>query len=74
MDKNLLDYATVMKLNKAAAFLTFIVKEVYEYLNLKTDDGALIFDVRNKYFEVEVLKKDLDSLNTHLNLLKRDAK
>lgn len=66
LDKGVLNYGIVIKLNKAAAFLTFVTKEIYDYINMKSDDGAMIFDVRNKYIEVKEFKKQLDVLNSRL--------
>ena len=46
---------------------TFFLIEIYNYFNLKTEDGVVVFDVRNKNFEIDELEKELSILQFHLH-------
>ena len=48
--------ATLLRYNRAVAYFSFFVKELYSYLNLKTNDGKFYYKIRaslpkNKYQE-----------------------
>ena len=62
-DENILNYETMLRFGKAAAYLTFFIKEVYEFWNVNSEDRQLIFQIRSKNLEVENLKKEKDNLD-----------
>jgi len=65
-NKNVLNYGFVLQQSKAASYITFFLIELYDYYNLKTEDGVDVFDVRNKNIEVERLEKQLCILRNHI--------
>jgi hypothetical protein len=50
----------VLKINKAASFLTFILKEIYDYLNLKLKDGTLLICMRKQKHESKKSKEKMN--------------
>ena len=56
----------IMKFNKAMSFMCFIIKETYEFVKQKTQDGKFLISLRklnalylNYKEKVDVLKKKL---------------
>ena len=58
-----LNYLTLIRLNKTIAYITFVLKEFYEFLQLKTEDGEFIITIKEikSNFDENVLK--LENLN-----------
>ena len=48
-----LNYLILIRLNKPIAYSTFILKEFYEYLQLKSEDGCLILSIKEIKSEYE---------------------
>ena len=48
------------KINRPISYLTFFIKEVNEFINLKTLDGVFYFELRVKNAELQKLKKELE--------------
>ena len=53
---DLLSPSTLLKYNRAVAYFSFFLKDLFSYLNLKTEDGIYFFKIRaslpkNKYIE-----------------------
>ena len=53
---DLLSPSTLLKYNRAVAYFSFFLKDLFSYLNLKTEDGKYFFKIRaslpkNKYIE-----------------------
>ena len=53
---DLLSPSTLLKYNRAVAYFSFFLKDLFSYLNLKTEDGVYFFKIRaslpkNKYIE-----------------------
>ena len=48
------------KINRPVSYLTFFIKEVNEFINLKTLDGVFYFELRVKNAELQKLKKELE--------------
>lgn len=59
----------LMKLNKAIAYLSFFLKDVFEYANSKGPDGTNITFVRNAIAEqtklVEEMQKIVDAIGSN---------
>lgn len=66
-DKSILNYEAMLQYGKAAAYLTFFVKEVYEYWDVNPVDRQMILEIRSKNLEVENLKKEKDTLDYIIN-------
>ena len=53
---DLLSPSTLLKYNRAVAYFSFFLKDLFSYLNLKTEDGVYFFKIRaslpkNKYID-----------------------
>jgi hypothetical protein len=53
----------MLQYGNAAAYLTFFLKEVYEFWNVNSEERQLIFQIRSKNLDVENLKKEKDNLD-----------
>ena len=56
-----------MKFSRSVSYMTFILKEVYDYLNLKTADGTYIYLIRTARKTNGVLKEKRDKLSHFMN-------
>ncbi len=63
---DLLSPATMLRYNRALAYFTFFMKELYAYLNLKTDDGQYFFSIRKNLPKNEYQEK-INKLQLLLN-------
>lgn len=52
-----------IKLNRCVSYMTFILKECWEYFSSKTSDGVLIFKLRKINKEMEAIKSEIAKLN-----------
>ena len=46
----------MIKINKSVSYMAFILKEMYDFANLKTQDGTFLYqikDARTKYTELK---------------------
>jgi hypothetical protein len=53
----------LLKLHRSVSYMTFILKEIYEYTIAKAQDGTPLYTLRNA-------KNDLITLNEKLSILK----
>lgn len=49
----------IAKINRPISYMTFYLKEIYDYMSLKTLDNVYYFELRNKNAELQDLKKQL---------------
>jgi len=52
----------LLKLNKCVSFMTFIIKEIYEYVNSKFSDGTLVLKIRLQIAEYNSKKEKIEKL------------
>jgi hypothetical protein len=55
-DTHLLNPTYMLKISKPASYLTFIMNEIYEFINRKSEDGILINNLRkckNEYLRIK---------------------
>ena len=52
----------LLKLNKCVSFMTFIIKEIYDYTILKSSDGALLVKIRSQISEYQMNKEKLEKI------------
>ena len=52
------------KINRPISYLTFFIKEVNEFMNLKTLDGVFYFELRLKNAELQKLKEKLEYIES----------
>jgi glutaredoxin 2 len=50
------------RLNRPISYLTFFVKEAYDYVKLQTSDGVFYYELRNKSEMLTKLKERVDVL------------
>ncbi len=62
-NKNILVSSNIIKINKTMSYVTFIMKEIYDYVNMKTSDGTLIMNLKKQKLELEKLKEKINKLN-----------
>ena len=48
MKPDLFSPATLLRYNRAVAYFSFFVRELFTYLNLKTEDGKYYYRIRSK--------------------------
>ena len=63
-DHNILNMIKMAKISRPMSLFCFLFKEVYDYINLKTEDGHYYYDIRIKKAQ---LKKYLDFINLYDN-------
>ena len=61
LKSDLFSPATMLRYNRALAYFIFFMKELYTYLNLKTEDGQYYFKIRANLPKNEYLEK-IDNL------------
>jgi hypothetical protein len=49
---NVLASHFLMKQNRSVSYMTFFLKEIFDYFSLKTSDGMLAFKIRNIHNEI----------------------
>lgn len=57
----------LLKINRCVSYMTFILKEVCEYVCAKTPDETPLFAIRNLNRKISATKEKLDNLNSILN-------
>jgi hypothetical protein len=58
----------LLKINRCVSYMTFILKETFEYFNLKAQDGVLIFTLRNEKNKIQKLKDKVEEGKKILNI------
>jgi hypothetical protein len=61
---NILQSHIMVKYNKPISFITFIIKEIYEFLNRKTEKGELYIKIKQNFVLLSNLKQNLKKLET----------
>ena len=62
----LLSPSTLLAYNRNVSYLTFFLSELYNYLNLKTDDDIYYYKIRNEYFELNQYINRINNLKANL--------
>ena len=57
----------LMKINRAIAYLSFTIKEIFEYANAKGPDDICLTLIRNAEKELEKSRKAYDEVNSILD-------
>ncbi len=50
----------ILRKNRACSYISFIVKEIYDYYSAKAYDGFYIYKIRNLYMETKKLSEWLE--------------
>ena len=58
----LLSSHELLKISKTISFLSFIVKEIYDYANRKTEDGMKVSILRRIKIKTELYKEKVKNL------------
>lgn len=58
----LLSSPDLLKLNRCVSYMTFIIKEIYDYYSLKTSDGTLVFKLRKAKANIQKLKEEAEKV------------
>ena len=56
-----------IKINRSMSYMTFIIKEAWDYFSLKNSEGVLIFTRRQAYFERTALGMKIFNIQNLLN-------
>jgi len=51
-----------MKINKTISYVTFVLKELYEYYQMKTENGIFIISIRDQKSRYEQNVQKLEKL------------
>ena len=65
----LLNSSELLKLSRSVSYMTFILKEVFDYLNLKASDGTHVYLIRTARKTSMELKEKCDKLRGEVNNL-----
>lgn len=65
----LLNSSDLLKMSRSVSYMTFILKEVFDYLNMKTSDGTFIYMIRTARKTNPLIKEKIDKLQIVLNNL-----
>lgn len=57
----------MIKSNKTISYVTFILKEIYEYANIMTEDGVSILTLRDNYVKFDKMRKFLFNIEKIFN-------
>ena len=59
------------RINRPISYMTFFIKEVVEYMSLKTSDGVYYYDLRNKS---KIMKDNKNIIERYKQLLSEHSK
>ena len=59
----ILNSPDLLKLNKSVSFMSFLIKEIYDYSVLRSTDGTLLVKVRTLIAEYNRKKERLENRN-----------
>lgn len=62
----ILNSAELLKLNRSVSYMTFIIKEIYEYLTYKTQEGIPIYKIKQTTEKISNLEKLLSLMTSSL--------
>jgi len=62
-NKHVLNSTHYLKINKAVAYITFIIKEIYDFINIKVNKNVYLCEVKK-------LKNDIQNLTEKNKLIK----
>ncbi len=65
---NVLASHFLIKQNRSVSYMTFFLKEIFDYFSLKTSDGMLVYKLRNIRNEVQMLTQRILTENEKANL------
>jgi hypothetical protein len=54
----------LLKINRSMSYMTFILREIYDYYSQKTPDGVHLFTIRNFKNEIQSLSEKLNKLES----------
>lgn len=66
-NKNILNSSYVLKINRVASYFTFILKEIYDYVNLTTGNGVLVQTLKRYKNELLKSREKLNKITKLLN-------
>ena len=56
-NKDILNFSHMLRINKIVSCMSFMIKEIYDFLNLKTKDGTLIVYIKKQKNDLNKLKE-----------------
>lgn len=51
--------SSLLRKNRSCSYISFIIKEIYEYYALKSPDDFPVYKLRNEFYEIQNLKNEL---------------
>lgn len=58
----ILNSSDFLKLNRSVSYMTFIIKELFDYCTAKTTDGIPIFKLKEVSNKIKGLKEDAEKM------------
>jgi hypothetical protein len=55
-----------IKLNRCVSYMTFIIKEAWEFYSLRAPDGVMIYNLRKANSERSKLKEKIQIMQNHM--------
>ena len=69
---NIITAQEIAKINRPISYITFILKEIKQFINLKTKDNAYYcYDIKNKNEELNQIKKKIEEIENNKNKTKK---
>lgn len=66
-NKNIFNSTFILKISRPASYITFILKEIYDYLNLKAEDGTPIISLKRIKNEMIKIKEKVYKIKNFVN-------
>ncbi len=64
----ILNSSDFLKLNRSVSYMTFIIKELFDYCTAKTSDGIPIFKLKEAARKINDLKSDIEKMHKYLKI------
>jgi len=64
----ILNSSDFLKLNRSVSYMTFIVKELFDYCTAKTSDGVPIFKLKEAKMKMDEIKNKIEKFSAYLKL------
>lgn len=64
----ILNSSDFLKLNRSVSYMTFIIKELFDYITAKTSDGLPIYQLKEASEKMDYLRNDIDKMYKYLKV------
>ena len=58
--------SSLLRKNRSCSYISFMIKEIYDYYTMILDDGFPVYKLRNEYNEFQIIKNELIKINPEI--------